>query len=122
VFGLFFQLGIPILLLILGYSVGRYRERRHFASLDAREAQYADMRLTNLKAVPDPHSVRQAAFVSGDAVIATDYFKSFAARLRNIVGGEVKAFETLMLRARKASFSPPRPAYPPAAGRPETSP
>ena len=39
--------------------------------------------------------------VSGDAVIATDYFKGFAARLRSIVGGEIRSYVTLMERARR---------------------
>lgn len=91
-----------VVFLILGYSVGRYRERRHFASIALREAQYSSsMKVTNLKRITDPDSVKRAELVTGDAVIATDYFKSFAARLRNIVGGEVKAYKTLMDRARR---------------------
>ena len=49
-------------------------------------------------------SITHALFVSGDAVIATDYFKSFVAGLRNIVGGEVKTFHTLMSRARREAI------------------
>ena len=90
-----------VFLMLLGYGVGRWRERNHFASLAAREADYAGMTVTNLKQVPSPQSVRLAALVAGDAVIATDYFKSFAAKLRNIVGGEIHAYETLMERARR---------------------
>ena len=96
-----FQIGMPALLIALGFAAGRWQERRHFSLLAARESQLADIKVTNLKQEPDPDTVRQAAFVSGDAVIATDYFKSFAAKLRNLIGGEVKAFETLMERARR---------------------
>ena len=98
-----FWLGVgPVLLfLALGYGVGRYRERLHFVRLRAREAELADMAVTNLKRVTSPDTVRQALLVSGDAVIATDYFKSFAAKLRGIVGGELRAYETLMERARR---------------------
>lgn len=93
---------LPVLFfLALGYGVGRYRERRHFASLAAREAQFTDMAVTNLKRVTSPDSVDQATLVCGDAVIATDYFKSFAAKLRGIIGGEMRAYETLMERARR---------------------
>ena len=93
---------IPVVfLLALGYGVGRYRERRHIRALVRREREFADMRVSNLKAVPEPETVQRAMMVTGEVVIATDYFKSFAARLRNIVGGEVRAFETLMNRARR---------------------
>lgn len=93
---------LPVLVLLpLGYGVGRYRERRHLASIAAREAALADIPVTNLKRVPDPDSVRQSMLVCGDAVIATDYFKSFAAKLRGIIGGEMRSYQTLMGRARR---------------------
>lgn len=91
-------------LLAIGFGAGRYAERRHFRSLAAREAEFEDMVITNLKTVPSPRTARHALLVVGDAVIASDYFKSFAARLRNIVGGEVKTFHTLMLRARREAL------------------
>ncbi len=99
--GFWFQVGPVLFLLALGYGVGRLRERRHFQALDRREREYANIVVTNLKNVVDPASVKQASLVMGEAVIATDYFKSFVAKLRNIVGGEIKAYETLMARARR---------------------
>jgi len=93
---------LPILFLIaLGYGVGSYRERQHLKSLAIRENALADLTVTNLKTVTEPETVQQAALVSGDAVIASDYFKTFAASLRNIIGGELKTYETLMTRARR---------------------
>ncbi|HNO78006.1 MAG TPA: heavy metal-binding domain-containing protein [Phycisphaerae bacterium] len=93
---------IGILLpLALGFGIGRWRERSHLASLARREADNTDMIVTNLKIGPDPQSVRGATFVSGGAVIATDYFKTFAAALRRIIGGEMRSYETLMNRARR---------------------
>ncbi|GJM25717.1 MAG: metal-binding protein [Phycisphaerae bacterium] len=85
----------------LGYAIGRWRERSHLASLAKRESQYSDIVVTNLKTGPTPESVRNATFVSGGAVIATDYFKTFAAAIRRIIGGEMRSYETLMNRARR---------------------
>ncbi len=92
-----------IVLLVLGFTVGTYRERRHFASLARREREFAELGvgIVNVKRVSHPETVRLASFVAGDAVIATDYFKGFVASLRNIIGGEVRAYETLMERARR---------------------
>ena len=90
--------------LILGYGIGRWRERSHIASLTRRESEFADMVVTNLKTGPDPQSVRNATFVSGEAVIATDYFKTFAAAIRRIIGGEMRSYETLMNRARREAM------------------
>ena len=98
---LILNIGGPVLLIVLGYAAGRWQERRHYALLAARESQLADIKVTNVRAVSNPETVQTAAFVCGDAVIATDYFKSFAGKLRNLVGGEVKSFETLMERARR---------------------
>jgi len=93
---------LPLVLLVsLGFFIGSWRERRHLASLDRREPQYADITIRNVKTVPNPHTVTHSTLVMGEAVIATDYFKSFAASLRNIVGGEMKTYETLMKRARR---------------------
>ena len=85
------QLLPVVILLAIGYGVGTYlSERRHLASLARREEEYGDMTVTNLRDVSDPESVQKALYVGGDAVIATDYFKSFVANLRNIIGGEVR--------------------------------
>jgi uncharacterized protein YbjQ (UPF0145 family) len=92
---------ITLAALALGLSVGYFVEQRHFRSLSAREAQYREFIVTNLKTVPAPTTAKHSLLVVGDAVIAADYFKSFAARLRNIVGGEVRTFNSLMLRARR---------------------
>lgn len=88
-------------LLALGFTVGRWREARHLRNLTQREQTFADMLVTNLRAVAAPETARDSAFVCGDAVIATDFFKGFVASLRNIVGGEVVAYTTLLQRARR---------------------
>jgi uncharacterized protein YbjQ (UPF0145 family) len=54
--------------------------------------------------VQSPATVAGATLVTGDAVISTDYFKSFAARLRGIIGGEVRSYDSLMLRARREAL------------------
>ncbi len=96
-----FQIVPVAVLLILGFVVGQWRERSHFQSLIRREAEFGDLSIVNLKTVPHPEQVTRAELVCGDAVIATDYFKGFSARLRNIVGGELRSYETLMERARR---------------------
>jgi uncharacterized protein YbjQ (UPF0145 family) len=98
---LLWDVGPVVVLLVLGFTVGRVREHRHFAALVRRERQFTDIGIVNLRSVRSPETVRNAVLVSGDAVIATDYFKGFAARLRNLVGGEIRSYETLMERARR---------------------
>ncbi len=42
--------------------------------------------------------------IVGEAVIATDYLKSFLAKLRNIFGGRVGSYQSLMVRARREAL------------------
>ncbi len=92
---------VIVFLLGLGFLVGGFRERAHFKSLDRREAEYDDIGIANLKTVNDPQSVEYAGLVVADCVIATDYFKGFASAFRNILGGEMRSYQTLMERARR---------------------
>ena len=39
-----------------------------------------------------------------EVVIASDYFKTFAASLRKLVGGELRTYESLMERARREAL------------------
>lgn len=103
--GLFINLGIVLFLLGLGWFVGHFRERRHLANLAKREARMSNMLVTQLKTFPGAIDGRSAPrMFIGEAVIATDYFKSFLARLRNIFGGEVRSYQTLLTRARRESL------------------
>lgn len=47
-----------------------------------------------------PQALESQLFV-GSVVIASDYFKSFAAGLRNLVGGRVIVYESLLDRGRR---------------------
>lgn len=90
--------------LLLGWTAGTWREKRHFAALARREREFGDIGVVNLKTVRNPEAVTRAALVMGEAVIATDYFKGFLARLRSIVGGELRSYETLLQRARREAL------------------
>lgn len=95
------SLAIPLCLLVLGLLIGSSIERRHFRELDRREQEFAYLLQSDLKTIPPNWNVTGAVLVDGSAVIASDYFKSFAASLRNLFGGRVRSLETLMERARR---------------------
>ncbi|ETR65232.1 MAG: hypothetical protein OMM_14590 [Candidatus Magnetoglobus multicellularis str. Araruama] len=53
----------------------------------------------------DPEQkIIKAKLVVGSVVIASDYFKRLLAGLRNIFGGQVNAYETLIDRARREAI------------------
>lgn len=94
----------PFLLIVVFMIIGKGIELHHFRRLAEREEVFKDVVITNLRTIPPQLEDRQAFLVIGSAVIATDYFKVFAAGLRNLFGGEVKSYVTLMERARREAI------------------
>lgn len=102
---LLIEIGIPVFLLLLGLIVGTVTERRHFKRLAEREALLRHILVTDLRNFParDPARTETQMFVA-EAVIATDYLKTFLASLKNIIGGELRSLESLVVRARKEAM------------------
>jgi len=94
-----------LVLLALGYSFGQYFERRHYRSIRKREAELKDLLLIQTKIIPPAYFSNYETFlVNGSVVISVDYFKRFVAGLRNLVGGRVTPYETLLDRARREAI------------------
>jgi uncharacterized protein YbjQ (UPF0145 family) len=87
-------------LIALGFFVGKARERRHFAELDRREEATADVVVVDVKSVPGAPA-NDARLVMGEAVVAADYWKTFAAGIRNLFGGEVRSYNSMLERGRR---------------------
>ena len=102
--GLAFQIGIPLALIALGYFAGRYAERKHYASIHEREARFLALPAVTMKRWDATRSVASAQLVSGSVVISADYFKRLLAGLRNIIGGRMRAYESLVDRARREAI------------------
>lgn len=97
--------GIFIVLLMLGLFVGKTTEIRHLRDLSQRERETSSMILSDLRTFPGlTGNEPQGILVTGEAVIATDYLKSFLAGLKKIVGGEIRSYETLVVRARREAI------------------
>jgi len=95
---------VPLILLLLGGVIGRTVESAHLRRLDAREQGFADILMSDLRKLPPGWQASDPVLVNGEAVIATDYFKVFAAGLRNLFGGRVRSYETLVNRARREAI------------------
>jgi len=100
-----FDLVSLLVLIATGYIVGQFLERRHFRSIKQRESDLLYLPTTNSKrplgALP---AVMKTHIVYGNAVISVDYFKRMVAGLRNIFGGNVRSYETLVDRARREAI------------------
>ena len=93
-----------LLLLILGYSIGRYFENRHYRSILRREELLRHLPAISSKLPPEAEPPYVTRLVSGNVVISIDYFKRFLANLRNIIGGRVTSYESLVDRARREAI------------------
>ena len=90
-----------LILMGLGYGFGRLAETRHFKSIIAREQQLNRIPAIAIRFPPATLPPPRTQLVSGNVVISVDYFKRFLAQLRNLVGGRVRSYETLLDRARR---------------------
>jgi uncharacterized protein YbjQ (UPF0145 family) len=101
---LLYQL-IPFLVLMsLGYLFGRIAEKKHYQSIMEREKEWLRLPTTSSKFVvrtDTKQEVRRSHLVTGSVVISVDYFKRIVAGLRNIFGGNIQSYETLVDRARR---------------------
>jgi uncharacterized protein YbjQ (UPF0145 family) len=95
------QLIIFLVLLALGYFVGRWKEKAHYKSIREREAQFANVLAFAVRYPPDVVTPQDCRLVSGSVVISSDYFKQFVAGLRTMLGGRLSSYESLLDRARR---------------------
>ena len=95
------QLGVFLALLIIGLLFGRAAEKRHFRSLQQREAELRDILVFAERLPPADREYRDARLVVGSVVLGEDYFKRVSARLRSFFGGRLTIYESLMDRGRR---------------------
>ncbi len=77
---------IFLALVAMGYFIGSFSERRHFRSLETREADKLLQPIVTMEDVAYPEDqIQSATLVSGSAVISVDYFKRLLAGLRKIL-------------------------------------
>lgn len=95
------NLGIFLTLLIVGYIFGKAAEAKHYKSIEKREKALIGLPAVTLKHLGDDALITDAKLVNGNVVISVDYFKKFLAGLRNLFGGRMSSYESLIDRARR---------------------
>ena len=98
-----FGLAFVIILFLTGLIFGQINESRHYAQLHREEAELADILAFNLKTLPD-NLDPNAVLVTGNVVIAVDYFKKIAAAIKGLLGGRIKSYENLVERSRREAI------------------
>jgi len=97
------ELIIFLTLMTVGYLFGRVAEKRHYRSIMEREEQLRNLPTVSCRFPPMDKGLDQH-LVTGSTVISVDYFKRFLAALRNLFGGRVTSYESLLDRARRESL------------------
>ncbi len=98
------NLGFLLTLLVIGFTVGRAREKKHYASLIERERNLLT-KLPYRSDVPkDLSDAKETFLLASSIVIASDYFKNFVANIRNFFGGRLTSHESLLDRARREAL------------------
>ena len=98
------ELLIPLILTAIGFFVGRSLEQKHYASIKEREKQTLHIPMMNFGAKQALPYAHEAQMFVGSVVVANDYFKTLSAALRNLVGGRVVAYESLIDRGRREAL------------------
>ena len=93
-----------LVLIAVGYTSGTLLEKRHYISIRKREALTLTLPALPTDCIDSTRSVESVKLVAGSTAIALDYFKSITGRLKNLFGGRVTAYETLLDRARRESI------------------
>ena len=99
-----YDLIVLLVLLALGYGFGRYAESSHYKSIIKREKVLNAIPAVASKVIVPPRNELNSQLVTGSVVISIDYFKRFIAGLRNIFGGRVTSYESLLDRARREAI------------------
>lgn len=97
------EFGVFLLLLVLGYGFGQLSERKHYKSIKTREQKMSVLPAVASRYPPEEPQYRQR-MVIGSVVVASDYFKSFVAKLVNVFGGRIRSYEPLLDRGRREAM------------------
>ena len=100
----FIQIIVPVCIIILAMITGSILEKNHYKSIHEREEKYKNLPAVPYEMVVAEQPVAQTLMVVGSVVVSIDHFKRFLARLVNIVGGRIRAYESLVDRGRREAI------------------
>jgi len=96
---------ILIICLIVCYITGSRIEKNHYKKIKARElALYKSPYLSFGNAFSKSNKVKNSYLVSSSVVLGCDYFKAFLASLKNLFGGNVSVYESVLDRGRREAL------------------
>ena len=91
-----------LLMLLVTFYIGNRIQRNHEKSIAERQIIYRDLAIDNLK--EPPAEAEKSFFVCGEMVLAVDAYRTFISTLKQLIGGEIKSFYSIMARARREAI------------------
>lgn len=101
---LILNIGIPALLLAVGLVGGGVIAAMHRRHLQLSERRLAHFHVTNLRRITGSDLLGTPVLVVGEVTLSTDYLTSFLAGLKNLLGGELRNYRELAMRARREAL------------------
>ena len=99
------ELILIVACLIICYKTGSNIEKKHYKNIQRREVALFKNKFVNFsKKTVNPEKVESVTLVTGSVVVGCDYFKAFVANLRNLFGGNLSAYESVLDRARREAI------------------
>lgn len=94
--------GAVAVFLVIGFFFGSTREKKHYQEIMLREKMIRFLPTRSDSGRPeDFQDATEVFLVSASVVIASDYFKTFVANIKNFFGGRLTTYESLLDRARR---------------------
>ena len=87
-----------VIMLLIAFFTGNHNEKKHYASILAREDELHRIMIVSLKHPPENFVTQE--LVRGSVVISSNYFTRMLAGLRNFF----RSYETLLDRARREAI------------------
>ncbi len=98
------NLGLMFLVVVFAYVFGTLMEEEHYAHIKKGEKDFVTLPAVTSKNIENIDQIQEVQLVHGSVVISLDYFKRILAGLRNVFGGRIKSYETLLDRGRREAI------------------
>ncbi|MBU6376665.1 MAG: heavy metal-binding domain-containing protein [Bdellovibrionales bacterium] len=85
--------------LFIAHFYGKAAEARHYSKIRQAEQKYLHVPVLSMRSLPA--SAVSCTVVSASVCISDDFFKRVLARWKNILGGRLTSYESLLDRARR---------------------
>lgn len=105
---------VALALVVIAFVTGTIAERRHYRSIKAREAACRTVPIVGGREFLPDRRVKKVTLAVGSVVVSVDHFKRLMAALRQVFGGEIHSYSSLIDRARREAWLRMREAVPEA--------